>query len=184
MNITIVIDSLKDDLSATAEIGDERVAAVARRLGDTLGASLRLRLLDLLSQFVSQVTTYRWMAVLRHSPGRMGVHANSTRGPESIEEARESLLMSAYWKIPLQALVLLVGVFMFLYYLFAPAPMLFNRAHERELRCGDGWRGHQRFSSLGGAGTTRQASRAPWLPGTACAKTVSLTVTSSGRLVA
>jgi two-component system, cell cycle response regulator len=26
--------------------------------------------------------------VLRHSPGRMGVHANSSRGPESIEEAR------------------------------------------------------------------------------------------------
>jgi Na+/proline symporter len=52
---------------------------------------------------------------------------------KSIDEARGSLLMSAYWKIPLQALVLLVGVFLFLYYLFAPAPMLFNRVHEREL---------------------------------------------------
>ena len=52
---------------------------------------------------------------------------------KSIDEARGSLLMSAYWKIPLQALVLLVGVFMFLFYMFAPAPMLFNRAHEREL---------------------------------------------------
>jgi len=54
----------------------------------------------------------------------------------SIDEARESLLMSAYWKIPLQALVLLVGVFVFLFYLFAPSPMLFNQVHERALRDG------------------------------------------------
>jgi SSS family solute:Na+ symporter len=54
----------------------------------------------------------------------------------SVAEARESLLMSAYWKIPLQALVLLVGVFVFVFYLFTPSPMLFNQAHERELREG------------------------------------------------
>src|SRR6187402_2465165 len=55
---------------------------------------------------------------------------------KSVDEARHSLLMSAYWKIPLQALVLLVGVLMFLFYVFAPTPMLFNRVHERELRQG------------------------------------------------
>jgi Na+/proline symporter len=55
---------------------------------------------------------------------------------KSIDEARGSLLMSAYWKIPLQALVLLVGVFMFVFYLFTPAPMLFNKIHEQELREG------------------------------------------------
>jgi solute:Na+ symporter, SSS family len=55
---------------------------------------------------------------------------------KSIDEARSSLLMSAYWKIPLQALVLLVGVFMFLFYLFTPGPMLFNQVHDRELRDG------------------------------------------------
>ncbi len=55
---------------------------------------------------------------------------------KSIDEARGSLLMSAYWKIPLQALVLLVGVFMFVFYLFTPAPMLFNAVHEREIREG------------------------------------------------
>ena len=54
----------------------------------------------------------------------------------SVDEARESLLMSAYWKIPLQALVLLVGVLMFLFYLFTPSPMLFNRVHDREMRDG------------------------------------------------
>ncbi len=54
----------------------------------------------------------------------------------SVDEARASLLMSAYWKIPLQALVLLVGVFMFVFYLFTPGPMLFNQVHEREVREG------------------------------------------------
>ena len=54
----------------------------------------------------------------------------------SIDDARGSLLMSAYWKIPLQALVLLVGVLMFAFYVFAPSPMLFNRVHERALRDG------------------------------------------------
>jgi SSS family solute:Na+ symporter len=54
----------------------------------------------------------------------------------SVDAARESLLMSAYWKIPLQALVLLVGVFLFLFYVFQPAPMLFNPVHERQLRDG------------------------------------------------
>ncbi len=54
----------------------------------------------------------------------------------SVDAARESLLMSAYWKIPLQALVLLVGVLMFLFFLYTPSPMLFNRVHEREVRAG------------------------------------------------
>jgi Na+/proline symporter len=55
---------------------------------------------------------------------------------KSLDEARSSLLMSAYWKIPLQALVLLVGVLLFVYYLFTPPPMLFNRERERALRSG------------------------------------------------
>ncbi len=55
---------------------------------------------------------------------------------KSVDEARNSLLMSAYWKIPLQALVLLVGVLLFLFYMFTPAPMLFNRVHDEALREG------------------------------------------------
>ncbi len=49
---------------------------------------------------------------------------------KSVDGARTSLLMSAYWKIPLQALVLLVGVMVFVYYQFRPAPLLYNPAHE------------------------------------------------------
>jgi Na+/proline symporter len=52
----------------------------------------------------------------------------------SLDEARSSLLMSAYWKIPLQALVLLVGVFTFLFYLFNTPPMLFNPVHDARVR--------------------------------------------------
>ncbi len=52
----------------------------------------------------------------------------------SVDEARSSLLMSAYWKIPLQALVLLVGVLVFLFYLFQAPPLLYNPAHEQQVR--------------------------------------------------
>ena len=48
---------------------------------------------------------------------------------KSIDEGRHSLLMSAYFKIPLQALVLLTGVMVFVFYLFNQPPMLFNRVH-------------------------------------------------------
>jgi SSS family transporter len=53
---------------------------------------------------------------------------------KSVPEARSSLLMSAYWKIPLQALILLTGVLIFVFYLFRPAPLLFNPAHEQLVR--------------------------------------------------
>jgi Na+/proline symporter len=45
---------------------------------------------------------------------------------KSVEEGRHSLLMSAYVKIPLQALVLLTGVLVFVFYLFNQPPMLFR----------------------------------------------------------
>jgi len=59
----------------------------------------------------------------------------------SIEEGRHSLLMSAFFKIPLQALILLTGVLVFVFYLFNPPPMLFNRVHaervEQSARAGE-----------------------------------------------
>jgi SSS family transporter len=53
---------------------------------------------------------------------------------KSIDQARSSLFMSAYWKIPLQALVMIIGVLMFAFYLFTPPPMLFNPAHDQRVR--------------------------------------------------
>ena len=49
---------------------------------------------------------------------------------DSVNAARKSLLVSAYWKVPLQALVLLIGVLVFVYYQFQAPPLLFNPAHE------------------------------------------------------
>jgi solute:Na+ symporter, SSS family len=53
-------------------------------------------------------------------------------------EARSSLLMSAYWKIPLQALVLMVGILVFVFYLFQAPPLLFNPSHEAAVRSSAG----------------------------------------------
>ncbi|HKW40260.1 MAG TPA: sodium:solute symporter [Gemmatimonadales bacterium] len=53
---------------------------------------------------------------------------------KSADEARSSLLMSAYWKIPLQALVLLMGVLVFVFFVFQRPPLLFNPDEERAVR--------------------------------------------------
>jgi Na+/proline symporter len=53
---------------------------------------------------------------------------------KSVDDARTSLLMSAYWKIPLQALVLIVGVLVWVFYLFMPGPLLWNPAAERRVQ--------------------------------------------------
>ena len=55
----------------------------------------------------------------------------------SVEEGRHSLMMSAYVKIPLQALILFTGVLVFVFYLFTRPPMLFNPQHDERLRTGD-----------------------------------------------
>jgi SSS family transporter len=54
----------------------------------------------------------------------------------SLDEARHSLLVSAYWKIPLQVVVLLVGVLIFAFYTFTRPPLLFSAAEEERLRSG------------------------------------------------
>jgi SSS family solute:Na+ symporter len=79
---------------------------------------------------------------------------------KSIDQARQSLLMSAYWKIPLQALVLLTGVLVFVFYLFNQPPMLFNRVHaeqiEKSARAGEFQQLESRFASA--FDTRRQAA--------------------------
>jgi Na+/proline symporter len=54
----------------------------------------------------------------------------------NVDEARTSLLISAYWKIPLQALILLIGVLVFVFYTFKAQPLLFNPAQERSVAAG------------------------------------------------
>ena len=57
MNLTLVIDGLRDDLQSVADLGDERAAQIAQRLGNVLGASLRLRVFDLLSQAALEISS-------------------------------------------------------------------------------------------------------------------------------
>src|SRR5712692_10231786 len=57
---------------------------------------------------------------------------------KSIDEARQSLMMSAYVKIPLQLLILTTGVLVFVFYLFNTPPMLFNRVYDAQVAASPG----------------------------------------------
>ena len=52
----------------------------------------------------------------------------------SVDGGRRSLLMSAFAKIPLQMLILLTGVLVFVFYLFNEPPMLFNPVHDEQVQ--------------------------------------------------
>ncbi len=49
----------------------------------------------------------------------------------SVDESRSSLLMSAFLKIPLQFLILLIGILVFVFYQFVTPPMVFNPVAEQ-----------------------------------------------------
>jgi two-component system cell cycle response regulator len=67
----------------------ESVLAAEVRALSTCGAFDRL--FDLLTQFVSQVMSYRWLALLVARPAHMGLHAHPSTREESEREAREVL---------------------------------------------------------------------------------------------
>lgn len=60
---------------------------------------------------------------------------------KSVNEGRTSLLMSAFVKIPMQFLILLIGVMVFIFYQFQTPPLIFNDVEvaklERGARSGD-----------------------------------------------
>ena len=55
---------------------------------------------------------------------------------KSEDAARSSLMLTAFVKIPLQLLVLSIGVLVFIFYLFQAPPMLFNRAYDAQVAAG------------------------------------------------
>ncbi len=57
MNLTIVLEGVQEDLQGLAELGDERSAQIARRLSESVGSSLRLKLFDLLSQVAVELSS-------------------------------------------------------------------------------------------------------------------------------
>lgn len=64
------------------------IASEVRALG-TCGAFDRM--FDLFSQFVCQVTSYRWLAITTHHPRRVGLHCNPNRVEQSLQEVTELL---------------------------------------------------------------------------------------------
>ncbi len=52
---------------------------------------------------------------------------------DSVRGAKRSLLMSAFAKIPLQVLILMMGVLVFCFYLFTQPPLLFNDVHREQI---------------------------------------------------
>ncbi len=57
MNLTNLLESIQDELRGVGELGDERAAIIAQRLGETLASSLRLKLLDLLGEAAAEVSS-------------------------------------------------------------------------------------------------------------------------------
>ena len=125
--VAVLVAGLPSDVSVTD----------ALRLA---GATGRLRTFDFTFDLTNQYTFWSGtIAALFLFCSYFGTDQSQVQrylSTSSVDNARESLLMSAYWKIPLQALVLLVGVLMFVYYTFTPGPMLFDARHDQELRDG------------------------------------------------
>jgi Na+/proline symporter len=122
--VVVLISGLPSDLSIPQAL---RIA----------GAAGRLQIFDFSFDLTNQYTFWSGtIAALFLFCSYFGTDQSQVQrylATSSVDAARESLMISAYWKIPLQALVLLVGVFLFLFFLYTPSPMLFNAVHEREM---------------------------------------------------
>lgn len=110
-------------------------------VGDALrvaGTTGRLQVFDFRLDFTEQYTFWSGtIAALFLYLSYFGTDQSQVQrylAAKSVDEARSSLMVSAFWKIPLQALVLIVGVFMFAFYLFTQPPMVFNPVHDGQVR--------------------------------------------------
>ncbi len=106
-------------------------------LGEALhvaGAAGRLKTLDFTFNFTEKYTFWSGtIASLFLMLSYFGCDQSQVQRyltAKSIDESRSSLMVSAFVKIPLQALILLTGVLVFAYYLFTAPPMLFNPVHQ------------------------------------------------------
>ncbi len=53
---------------------------------------------------------------------------------KSVDEGRTSLLMSAFFKIPMQFGILLIGILVFVFYQFQAPPMVFNQVQQEKVQ--------------------------------------------------
>ncbi len=112
-------------------------------LGDGLGiaaATGRLRSFDFSWDLTNQYTFWSGtIAALFLFCSYFGTDQSQVQRyltARSEEEAKRSLLMSAYWKIPLQVLVLLLGILVFVFYVFNTPPLIFSSAQQTRLKEG------------------------------------------------
>jgi SSS family solute:Na+ symporter len=128
-SLIIAVVVLMAGLPHTVSVGDAlRVA----------GSTGRLQVFDFRLDFHEQYTFWSGtIAALFLFLSYFGTDQSQVQrylAAKSVDQARSSLMVSAFWKIPLQALVLIVGVMMFTFYLFSQPPMLFNPVHEKSIR--------------------------------------------------
>ena len=102
------------------------------------GATGRLRIFDFSFDLTNQYTFWSGtIAALFLFCSYFGTDQSQVQRfltARSVDEARSSLLMSAYWKIPLQALVLLLGVLVFVFHVFNAPPLIFSGKADEQLR--------------------------------------------------
>jgi len=102
------------------------------------GATGRLRIFDFSLDLTNQYTFWSGtIAALFLFCSYFGTDQSQVQRfltARSVNEARSSLLMSAYWKIPLQALVLLLGVLVFVFHVFNAPPLIFSSDADARLR--------------------------------------------------
>ncbi len=116
---------------AAAVIGYPNEISIADSL-TIAGAAGRLRTFDFSFDLTNQYTFWSGtIAALFLFCSYFGTDQSQVQRyltARSADEARRSLLMSAYWKIPLQAVVLLVGILIFVFYVFNTPPLIFSDA--------------------------------------------------------
>ena len=126
-------------LVATAILGFPSGVSVADGFG-IAAATGRLRTFDFSFDLTNQYTFWSGtIAALFLFCSYFGTDQSQVQRyltARSVDEARRSLLMSAYWKIPLQVLVLVLGVLVFVFYVFHKPPVLFNPAHVERVQNG------------------------------------------------
>lgn len=57
MQISIHVEALQHDLAAVASVGDAEASEIVRRIGGALESSLRLRLLDVITEVAHELTS-------------------------------------------------------------------------------------------------------------------------------
>jgi SSS family transporter len=103
-----------------------------------VGTTGRLQIFDFRLDFTEQYTFWSGtIAALFLYLSYFGTDQSQVQrylAAKSVDEARSSLMVSAFWKIPLQFLVMSVGIFLFLFYVFVTPPILFNPVHDQHVR--------------------------------------------------